>query len=256
MNSKVSYATICTKDKENITYAVCDIKYAINEDDTFCYTFIPRYSVIDLLSSDVFQGIPGLDLDLRKAQYERKNILPTFISERVPSDNREGLQELLEKVDLGYLDPIEYLIMNKNKYSGDDFFAVPYKQTETIQVDNKLLSTRNTREIMLLLLENIALGNDIDGEYIVNDRNRADIYKVLIKLYRKSTAVLSRQQGNGRDIAKKSHRYKGRKPIKVDFLRFQTISNQINNGQLSLKEGLSILGIKKDKYYRLKKASR
>ena len=31
--------------------------------DTFKYIFTPYYDVIDLLNSDIFQGLPGLELD-------------------------------------------------------------------------------------------------------------------------------------------------------------------------------------------------
>lgn len=57
----------------------------------------------------MFQGIPSLNLDLKKEVYVRENILPTFILERVPSKNREDLYDLLKSVNLTYIDPIEYL---------------------------------------------------------------------------------------------------------------------------------------------------
>lgn len=76
----------------------------------FEYVFEPNYFLIDLLDSKYFQGIPGLNLDLKKQEYIRKNIIPTFISERVPQKNREDFYELLEKLNMKSMDPIEYLI--------------------------------------------------------------------------------------------------------------------------------------------------
>lgn len=49
-------------------------------------------------------------MDLKKKEYIRKNIIPTFISERVPQKNREDFYELLEKLNMKFMDPIEYLI--------------------------------------------------------------------------------------------------------------------------------------------------
>ena len=45
---------------------ICDITYSLNSHDSFMYVFKPNYFVCDLLSSAIFQGIPGLNLDLRK----------------------------------------------------------------------------------------------------------------------------------------------------------------------------------------------
>lgn len=43
---------------------------------------------MNLLDVDIFQGIPGIDLDLKKEKYIRDNVIPSFISERFPSQNR------------------------------------------------------------------------------------------------------------------------------------------------------------------------
>lgn len=42
-----------------IEYKIAEIKYTEREDGSFTYNFTPCYSVIDLLSPPVFQGIPG-----------------------------------------------------------------------------------------------------------------------------------------------------------------------------------------------------
>ena len=55
---------------------------------------------MDLLPNNIFQGIPGLNLELRKDKYVRKNMTPVFISERTPSAHREDLWELLSMYPL------------------------------------------------------------------------------------------------------------------------------------------------------------
>lgn len=70
-----------------------------------------------------FQGIPGLDLDLKKKSYTRENVIPVFISERAPAKNREDLWELLEKCDMQYLNPVEWLIRTNTQYPGDKLFV-------------------------------------------------------------------------------------------------------------------------------------
>ncbi len=84
MKSVIKKGFICVKDEYNIVYRVCLLTHIENDDGTFRYEFRPNYFVISLLDSNLFQGIPGLNLDLKKEVYVRENILPTFISERVP----------------------------------------------------------------------------------------------------------------------------------------------------------------------------
>ncbi len=122
MKSVIKKGFICVKDEYNIVYRVCLLTHIENDDGTFRYEFRPNYFVISLLDSNLFQGIPGLNLDLKKEVYVRENILPTFISERVPSKNREDLYDLLKSVNLTYIDPIEYLCRTTYKYFGDNFF--------------------------------------------------------------------------------------------------------------------------------------
>ena len=95
----LSYTTsglICMKDDYKFTYKIAKIEYEEWEDGQYEYRFYPFYNVIDMLPSHLFQGIPGLDLSLRRASYERKNTIPVFISERTPGENREDVWQLLE----------------------------------------------------------------------------------------------------------------------------------------------------------------
>ena len=120
MKTFESVGTICNPGPFNLIYAICDLEYILNDDDSFKYIFTPNYNTIDLLTSEYFQGIPGLNLDLKKEVYIREYRIPTFISERVPQKNREDYLELLAKVNMEYMDPIEYLIRTDEQYFGDD----------------------------------------------------------------------------------------------------------------------------------------
>ena len=65
-----------------LVYEVGAITYLVREDESFRYTFVPNWPVIDLLEPPLFQGVPGYDLSLRKTEYVRENVTPTFVSER------------------------------------------------------------------------------------------------------------------------------------------------------------------------------
>ena len=82
--------------------SVAQIDYQEFDEENFQYVITPYWDIVDGLPSSVFQGIPGIDMDLRLKDYYRVNYIPTFISERTPSENREDLWELLESVGLDY----------------------------------------------------------------------------------------------------------------------------------------------------------
>ena len=72
MREIITRGDICLKDDYNLTYKVADISYTEREDESFVYEIKPDYSVINLLDTKDFQGIPGLDLDLKN---NLKNLL-------------------------------------------------------------------------------------------------------------------------------------------------------------------------------------
>ena len=183
MKSVTTSGLICVKDKLNIEYSVCKIDYIINEDDTYKFVFTPYYDVIDLLGSDIFQGIPGLNLDLRKEEYIRENMRPVFISERVPSEKREGYRDFLKKVGMDYMDPVEYLIRTDYKYSGDNFYVIRYKEREKVFLDN-IPSESDSIELIENTIDNISHGNEVylDNGNNINDKN---IFETLLFIYSK-----------------------------------------------------------------------
>lgn len=125
MREAITRGIICIDDPTGKQYRVSKIQYLVREDDSFEYIFTPDYSVIDSLPKSAgFQGIPGLDLTLRKSQYIRKDRIPVFISERSPQKNREDLWELLQKYDMDYLNSLEWLIRTDMQYCGDTLYVI------------------------------------------------------------------------------------------------------------------------------------
>lgn len=253
MKTYYSRGLIVVKDKFNITHLLSKIEYFCNEDETFKYVFTPSYSTISLLKSDIFQGLPGLNLDIKKEKYERINRVPVFISERVPNKNREDYYELLKEVNMEYMDPIEYLIRVKGQYFGDPYFVIAYKDKEKIDLDNLKGKYTNT-ELNKIILDNIAIGNDIIfNDTLINDDNRKLIYDILIKLYKRSVTYKKEKQLEGISLAKINGKYKGRKRIEIDVINFLNYLNKINNKEITVKEACKNLGITIDKFYREKK---
>ena len=253
MREYKSFGTICVKDEYGFIYALCKIEYILKEDDNYKYIFRPNYSVIELLGSNIFQGIPGLNLDLKKEEYIRDNINPTFISERVPSKNREDYYELLSSVNMTYMDPIKYLILTKDQYSGDNLFVIPYEEKKIIEINS---SSMNNITLIKNVLLNLCLGNDIMmNDTVINDDTRKTFYNTFLPMYIKSYNLNKLKQKEGIEKAKKEGKYKGRKPIKVDMLVFNDLQERLEKKLITRQQLLDHLGISKDKYYRLKKYS-
>lgn len=252
MKIYISKGTICVTGDFNLIYKVCDIFYYLNSDDTFKYVFKPNYSVIELTTTKFFQGIPGLNLDLKKEEYIRENITPTFISERVPSKKREDYFELLQKVGMEYMDPIEYLIRTDEQYFGDKLFVVPYEDKKTIHINEDTHDTNFS--LLKIILSNICLGNDvIINNQKIDDENRKIFHDVFMDLYSRSYELRKEKQKEGIAKAKSNNKYKGRKPIKVSEMKFLEMLSRVDKKEISSKEAATSLGISIDKFYRLKK---
>ena len=250
MKSSLTKGIICLRDGVNIEYRVCALEYLLSEDGSFEYRFYPNYGVIELLDVGTFQGIPGLDLDLKKEVYVRENIVPVFISERVPSERREDFHELLQKEGMSYMDPIEYLIRTKERYSGDDFYMMPYEEPKTVDVE-KIKGKANAFGVTKIILDNLASNNRVclEGSEI----NDPKVFKTLHCLYRMQYQNLKDRQAQGIKAAKEGAHYAGRKKKNVDALVFLDYLDKIKKKELTNRQAAEKLGISIDKFYRVKK---
>ena len=255
MRTYTSKGTICVPGPYNLEYSVATIYYHLNEDGSFLYEFEPHYSVISLLEEKYFQGIPGLDLELKKPKYVRENRTPTFISERVPEENREDYQELLEATGLEYMDPIEYLIRTNLQYFGDNLYVTPYRDAERFELEQDF-GKLNTFSIIRETLQHINHGDEVifNGQTI-DDSNRKLFHDLFLFLYAKSFNARKEAQAQGISKAKKEGKYKGRRPKHVDLSAFLDFEEKIKQNKLTTKEAAEKLGINLSKYYRLRKGS-
>lgn len=235
---------ICVRDKYNLTYKVAEIKYTEREDESFIYEIRPNYSVISLLDSNDFQGIPGLDLDLKKESYFRENVIPVFISERTPGKNREDLWDLLKDCDMQYLNQLEWLIRTDTRYSGDKLFV---QRSEDKSIETPTINSLGDRSAVICrrLLEAICYGNKvITPSVVIDDANRKHNYELIKAMYSTERKFLKSQRNAGIAASVKNGNYKGRGRIKLDKLAAQEIfldyeAKRINSTDASEKLGIS-----------------
>ena len=187
MRAVSTHGQICLNDTYGFIYKIAKLEYTLWEDDSFRYVFTPNYSVVDLLSPKLFQGIPGLDLSCRKPQYVRMNRTPVFISERTPSEHREDLLSLLNECQMDHLNRLEWLIRTKSRYSGDDLYVLRFDPEEPTAVEVDDLSTLGPRGIDIIrkLLEILCAGKTFSSpDVVIDDVTRAQYYHLLLALLR------------------------------------------------------------------------
>ena len=250
MKKLVTQGDICLQDEYNFVYKVAEIVYTLWENENFVYEIKPNYSVIELLDAKDFQGIPGLDLDLKKERYIRENIVPVFISERAPSKNREDLWELLKECDMQYLNQLEWLIRTDTQYSGDKLY-VGRPEDKTLEVESiKKLGNRSA-VICRKLLETICYGDKVISPLLnIGDENRKQYYNLLKALYSTERKFLdSRRSAGIAQSAKKGH-YKGRTRIKLDKLATQEIFFDYQSKKINSIKAAQRLGISKSTFLR------
>lgn len=244
MREIITRGDICLNDEYNLTYKVAEIIYTEREDESYVYEIKPNYSVISLLTTKDFQGIPGLDLDLKKKSYIRENVIPVFISERAPGKNREDLWKLLKDCDMQYLNQLEWLIRTDTRYSGDKLF-VQRPEDKTIEVDSINSIGDRSAVICRKILETICYGNTVISHSVrIDDTNRKQYFELLKAMYSTERKYLDSQRSAGIAASAKNGNYKGREKIKIDKLVAQEIfldyeAKKINSADASEKLGIS-----------------
>lgn len=254
MRELATKGIICLKDDMGIEYWVSKIEYKLWENDEFEYRFRPDYSVISLLGTSLFQGIPGLDLDSGKEEYVRRNIIPTFISERSPGKNREELWKLLESHGMEYLNQLEWLIRTDTKYIGDRLYVIADagdSATAPVSIDEEMKKCKRAVDSIRRLLQYICRGRDVlyDG-FVIDDHNRKTCYELIYRMYQKENHFICEQQRRGIERAKRDGKYRGRKPLHVDTPKLYEVYRNYKLKQITASEAAAILGVSKATFFR------
>lgn len=253
MKSVTTTGLICLEDDYKFVYKIAKIEYREWEDGTFEYNFKPFYNVIDMLPDRLFQGIPGLDLSLKKDVYERKNIVPTFIAERTPSERREDLWALMEESGMQSLNRLEWLIKTDKKYSGDGFFVMPFDGKDSVSYKEPSMYdlVKRSDSLNKRLLEIICFGDYLYADdLVIDDKSRPYYYKLLMPMYIRELERKKTLRMRGIEKAKNQNVYKGRRQIKIDPLLFDKVANDYSRGKISADQAASILKISRATFFR------
>ena len=238
--------------------SVAQIDYQEFDEENFQYVISPYWEIVDGLPASVFQGIPGIDMDLRLKDYYRVNYIPTFIAERTPSENREDLWELLESVDLDYYDRFEWLLRTKMRAANDNLIVERRRIEETVgQFTSGIISgLQYGDKVIVESMETIAdttagltdgmfnivtSGIDVvteSGQVLVDAMTRAAMIPYMVAQRIMSRRERISHQQAGIEQAKKDGKYAGRKPTPVDENVLRQVAKELDEGIITVEEAM------------------
>jgi len=251
------------------------ITYESFDNEEFQYIITPFWEIIDTLTADVFQGIPGIDMDLRLEHYYRVNYVPVFMTERTPGPNREDLWELLDSVNLTYYDRLEWLIRTDLRAAVDNLIVERareekrqiYVETRK-QLQNFLEESQYGDEITIASVE--VLGRNSEectkqlnrlmhyGVHLMSKEEGLDLsvedYKGFLPIFaamrQMDRAKRKREQKEGIAKAKEKGIYRGRRRKESDEELLQETIRRFRGGSILLEEALKITELSKSTFYR------
>ena len=238
--------------------SVAQIDYQEFDEENFQYVISPYWEIVDGLPASVFQGIPGIDMDLRLKDYYRVNYIPTFIAERTPSESREDLWELLESVDLDYYDRFEWLLRTKMRAANDNLIVERRRIEETVgQFASGIISgLQYGDKVIVESVESIAdttagltdgmfnivtSGIDVvteSGQVLVDAMTRAAMIPYMVAQRIMSRRERISHQQAGIEQAKKDGKYAGRKPTPVDENVLRQVAKELDKGIITVEEAM------------------
>lgn len=254
INSGIIKAVMKNGDK----VSVAQIDYQEFDEENFQYVISPYWEIVDGLPASVFQGIPGIDMDLRLKDYYRVNYIPTFISERTPSESREDLWELLESVGLDYYDRFEWLLRTSMRAANDNLIVERRRMEETVKqfASGVISGLQYGDKVIVESLETIAdttagladgmfsiVAGGVDvisqsGQVLVDAMTRAAMvpYMITQRIISRRERAANRQEGI--EQAKKQGKYTGRKPIEVDENALRQVARELDEGLITVEEAM------------------
>lgn len=271
-NSGIIKAAAPDRDK----ISVGRIDYEEYDDENYQYIISPFWDIIDGLTANQFQGIPGIKLALRLAHYYRVNYTPVFITERTPSKNREDLWELLNEAELDYYDRFEWLLRTDTRCANDNLTVDRLRQGvqtfrysknmqmadiqygDTVIVDELKNMATTAPKFIKALLSLLYRGANIcnrDGETIISADERTTAILLLSAQGELVKQSLRDVQKVGIERAKNHGKYTGRKPIAVSAAVMEEIAVQLDSKTINVPLAMKRLGLtSRSTFYRKLKA--
>lgn len=252
--------------------SVAQIDYQEFDEENFQYVIRPYWDIIDGLPACIFQGIPGIDMELRLEKYYRVNYIPTFIAERTPSENREDLWEILESVGLDYYDRFEWLLRTTMRSANDNLIVERKRESQVVEGFSTEYPLQYGDKIVVDSMETIAdttagfadriftvVTNGVDlvsssGQVLVDSEIRSAMVPIVVTQRMITRQEQADNRREGIEQAKKDGKYTGRKPIEVDEEVLRQVKQELKEKLITVEEAMrrTKIGSKSTFYRKLK----
>lgn len=251
------------------------------EEEEFQYIIHPYWEIVDGLPASIFQGIPGINMELRQTDYYRVNYEPVFITERSPSKNREDMWELMQDVGLDYYDRFEWLLRTDMRAGNDNLIVEPIyeeqpeplvdyilresediwhletwqtnssashiarylKYGDILRVDHMsdLGKTANELTENLFLLAGAGIEIKTEEGWELTREQITFLLPLLWNQIELGKTAAKNRKIRGIQRAKEEKKYKGRKKIEVSAVMMEEICRGLDNGTIGAKEAMERL---------------
>lgn len=207
--------------------SVGKIEYDKLGGDNYEYVITPYWDIIDGLSAEIFQGFDGIDMEERLEEYHCKNAVPAWLE----AENNL----LVEMTTSGQA---------VKKYKGGDVSDLKYGDKVIIEDFSVMGDT--AADLKKNIFDLVCNGVEIagyGGKSFVDASNRATFVSILTlqKMLEYRDGQEKRRAGIER--AKAEGKYQGRKPISVDQDALKQVAEELEAGNISVKEAMERTGI-------------
>lgn len=259
MSDTLVKGIICVQDELGVVYEVCKISELSRRDGTADYTFLPNYTICDLLDPEAFPGISGLNLELRRQRFMRVGALPQFIEERTPSPSDIDFKVALAYANMqaNEFSRLTWLIKSGFKHPNDNLFVIadPEREDQVFPVENIVTLSKNTEIACRKVLDLVACGAriTIGGDEVQGGQIKT-LHDTVRLLYLKGRSYrLAKQRDGIAKAAKSGNIGKGRE-IKLEEDKLADVVKRFENGDLGANEAAAELGVSRATFYRKLKA--
>lgn len=258
-------------DRNNNRYSVGEIVFERYDDQNYQYIIKPYWNLIESIPNGIFQGIPGINMDLRHDTYYRVNMTPAIISMRTPSESRENVRQLMASVGLDYYDRFEWLLRSESR-CGDDNLIVVRKSERTdrtisiSEINNINMSPEDTlnihslnelsansssivQHVYQILQSGVQVYIAREDRYLEENERTIMLYLLRNMLEGINNTNMNNRK-NGRELAKKLGKYTGRKPIEVNENLLRSVSKAFRLHEISEQDALQKLSMSRSTFYR------
>jgi len=249
-------------DRYNRKFNVGEITLERFDDQNYQYLISPYWDQINYIPNGVFNGIPGINMDIKQDCYYRVNMTPSFISMRTPSESREDIMDLLSSVGLDYYDRFEWLLRSNSRCGDDNIIVVRKEEARDCELNS--LHEYNISKDDIIRVNNLGDISNTNGRMVekiymllqsgahiyIKDENRfLEDNEKSVMLYLLMNMMLGQDRNNvthridGINQAKENGKYLGRKPISVDSILLKQVIYEFRTKLITEQDAMEKLGI-------------